>query len=145
MRRTFIHLTITVLLGLGAVLAAVGCNEQQMRQADQIVADVNDIAAGVGAVIQSPAGGMIPPPFKELAALGIMLATGGAATYQTWRKKQMAKTTRAIVRGIETIDREHRQANPNPARDIKNAIGVEMAAAGIKSAGNKIVENLKLS
>lgn len=57
----------------------------------------------------------------------------------------MTKTTRAIVRGIERTDKAHREANPNPAADVKASIGVQMEAAGIKSAGNKIVERLKIS
>ena len=125
--------------------AIAGCNERQWRQADKAVADVNNVAVGARAVLESPAGAAIPTPVKEIAGVVVTTLLGGAAAYQTWRKNQMTKTTRAIVRGVEMIDREHRVENPNPARNVKDAIGLCMEAANIKTTGNKIVERLKIS
>lgn len=122
-----------------------GCTEEQLQQTDQFVADVNNVAVGARAVLESPPGQAIPSPIREIAGLVVGLAGAGVATYETWRKKQMEKTTRAIVRGIEKIDKQHRIDNPNPAADIKASIGAYMEASGIKTTGNKIVEKLKIA
>ena len=133
--------TAIILIGIGT-----GCTEIQRQQADQLVADVNDIAAGAQAVLQSPAGGMIPTPAKEIAGLVIGLAGAGAATWAEWRRKTMAKTSKAIVRGIEQVDRQHKQANPdNPAQAIKAQIAANMKALGIQDRGDRIVNKLKIS
>ena len=134
---------ITVLI-LGGLIG--GCTEAQRQEVDQIVADVNDIAAGAQAVLQSPAGRMVPSPAKELAGLVIGLVGAGAATWTEWRRRTMAKTTKAIVRGIEQEDRANRENNPdNPATPIKERIHANMIALGVADRGNKIVDRLKIS
>jgi len=137
-KATFITL-IVLIVSLG------GCNEQQFERADQLVADVNNVAAGGQAVLSSPAGGFIPSPAREIAGVTVSVLMAAAAAYQTWRKNQMAKTTKAIVKGVESIDREHQTKNPNPAMKIKQAIGVQMRALGVYDAGNKIVDQMRIS
>lgn len=128
------------------LLALAGCNEAQRQAVDEIVADVNTVAVGGQAVLQSPAGAAIPSPAKEIAGLVIGLAGAGAATWTEWRRRTMAKTTKAIVRGIEQVDREHRTTNPtNPASEIKDRIALNMRALGVVDKGDKIVNQLKIS
>jgi hypothetical protein len=123
-----------------------GCNEAQRQEVDAIVADVNTVTVGARALLQSPAGQAIPTPVKEIAGLVVGLLGGGVATWTEWRRRTMAKTTKAIVRGIEQVDREHRAANPeNPAKEIKDRIGANMLALGVRDRGNKIIDRLKIS
>ena len=136
-RFTFISIVFALLV--------VGCTESQRQRGDRMVEDVNNVTAGAQAVLQSPVGQMIPSPGREIAALAVALATSGVAAWQTWRKSQMAKTTKAIIKGVEQVERRNRVQNPNPATEIKQAIGVQMRAQGIYDAGNKIVDRLKIT
>ena len=136
--------TFTTIIFLLATLA--GCNEAQRQTVDEIVADVNTVAVGGQAVLQSPAGAAIPSPAKEIAGLVIGLAGAGVATWTEWRRRTMAKTTKAIVRGIEQVDRDHQTTNPtNPASEIKDRIALNMRALGVVDKGDKIVNKLKIS
>ena len=136
--------TFTAIIFSLATLA--GCNEVQLRRADAVVEDVNTVTVGARAVLESPAGAAIPTPAREIAALAVTLASGGVAAWTEWRRRTMAKTTKAIVRGIEQVDRDNRAANPtNPATAIKDRIALNMKALGVRDAGDRIVNKLKIS
>ena len=138
------RLTLSIIL-LCAV-AFGGCNEAQRQDVDRLVEDVNNVAVGAHAVLQSPAGQGIPTPAKEIAGLAVGLALAGVTTWTEWRRRTMAKTTQAIVRGIEQVDREHREANPtNPAKEVKDRIAANMLALGVRDRGDKIINRLKVS
>jgi len=134
-------LRITLILGVLA-LVTFSCDEEQLRQADRIVGDVNQVSTGARAVLESPAGKMVPDQARLLIELALGLVGAGAITYQKWRSGIMAKTTKAIVKGVEKVDRA---GQDNPVNPIKDSIGYEMRQAGIYDAGNKIVDRLKIA
>jgi len=121
----------------------VGCNEEQLKQTDKVVQDVNSIASGTQAVLESPVGLMLPPEWKLYGTLGVMLANGLVITWQEWRNRTMKKTTKAIVRGIENT------GNPDKATsEVKSNIRAAMIDQGgekFYARANKIVDTLKMA
>lgn len=120
-----------------------GCTEDQLRKGDKIVGDVNTVAQGAQAALESPAGQMVPPEWKLYGVLGIGLANGLIITWEEWRNRQMKKTTKAIVKGIESAD------NPDKATsEVKDNIRHEMLQEGghkFYKRANKIVDRLKIA
>jgi len=141
----WLYVTVSVWLALIFGIASVaGCNEQQMAQADRAVADVNDIAAGVKAFLESPAGAAIPLDWRLYGSLGVLATSVIANGWQQFRNGTMKKTTKAIVKGIEHVER---QSNPKPKETavVKQAIAAEMRTAGIFDRGNQLVDRLKMA
>jgi len=134
----FLSIMVTVMFAVG------GCDEEQLGQADKIVTDANDIAAGVQVFLSSPAGAAVPPDWRLYGALGAGVVSIIANGWQQFRNGTMKKTTKAIVKGIEKVER---QGNPKPAETaaVKEAIAKEMITAGIFDRGNTLVDQLKIS
>ena len=134
-------LNVTMLLFILAGCLA-GCDEF-WQKGDEIVQDVNDIAGGARALLESPAGQMLPPNLKLYGALGVILANGLVITWQELRNRTMKKTTKAIVKGIENTE------NPDKATsEVKANIANEMLKQGgdrFYDKANKIVDKLKIS
>ena len=134
--KRFLNVTLLLLI----VLA--GC-EKFWQKGDEISQDVDAVAGGAQALLDSPAGAMIPPEWKLYGALGVALANGLVITWQEFRNRTMKKTTRAIVQGIERTD------NPQKATsEVKGNIAEEMRRAGgdkFYARANKIVDKLKIS
>ena len=127
---------------MGLVTLTAGCEEQQLERADQIVTDANSIVAAGGAILQSPAGALLPPGFQLYGAAGIAIASVLLNAWQKVRANLMVKTTKAIVKGIESVERETKS---NPTNPIKVAIRQEMITAGVYDKGNQLVDQLKVS
>ena len=124
------------------LLINAGCDEF-WQKGDEIIQDVNDVAGGARALLESPAGQMIPPDLKLYGAIGIALANGLVIGWQELRNRTMKKTTKAIVKGIENT------ANPDKAiSEVKSNIAEEMRREGgdkFYAKANKIVDQLKIS
>jgi len=119
-----------------------GCNEEQLKEIDQTVADANSIADAVSAALQSPAGALLPPGFQLYGAAGIALVSIALNSWQKVRSILMTKTTKAIVKGIEAAEKGNK---PNPTNHIKDAIRTEMILAGVYDSGNQLVDRLKIT
>ena len=136
-------MTKWILFVILSAAVLVGCNEEQLMQGDKVVQDVNDIASGTRATLESPVGLMIPPEWKLYGVLGVMLANGIVITWEEWRNRQMKKTTRAIVQGIENT------GNPDKSTsEVKANIAAEMMKEGgdkFYARANKIVDRLKIT
>lgn len=124
------------------ILFSTGCDETQIRRADRIVDDVNDIVTTGRIVLQSPAGALLPPDLKLYGAAAIAIASIVVNSWQKVRANLMKKTTKAIVRGIESAEQDQ---EPNPTNKVKEAIGTEMKLAGIYDQGNQLVDQLKVA
>ena len=131
---------ILILVG-GLVSTIAGCNEDQLVMADRIVTDANAWADQGRLVLHSPAGQTLPPDVRLYGTLATALVMGGAAAYEKWRLSQMSRTTKAIVKGIESAEKE---ITVNPTNPVKAAIALEMRKAGVFDVGNKIVDRLKI-
>ena len=119
-----------------------GCKEF-WQKGDEIVQDVNDIAGGARALLESPAGRMMPPNLKLYGALGVILANGLIITWQELRNRMMKKTTRAIVKGVEQSSSPEKSTS-----EVKSNIADEMRKEGgdkFYARANKIVDKLKIS
>jgi hypothetical protein len=127
--------------------------EKVSATVDSVTATVDNVAATVGsvavagkAVLDSPAGQLVPPDMRLYGSLALSLLMGGTAAYKNWRLAQMGKATKAIVRGIEAAEAQPRGATTdNPDKSVKPAIAAEMRKLGVYDAGNKLVGRLKLS
>jgi len=123
-------------------LFSAGC-EEWLQQGDKIIQDANSVAAGARAVLDSPAGQLIPPNIKLYGLLGIGLVNAIVIGWQEWRNRTMKKVTKAIVKGIEF------SGNPDKAtNDLKSNIADEMMKQGgqrFYDQANKIVDKLKIS
>lgn len=132
---------ITVLL---IILAGgfAGCDEF-WQKGDVVIQDVNAVAGGARALLESPAGVMIPPEWKLYGAIAVALANGVVIAWQGAKNNTMKKTTQAIVKGIELTD------NPQKATsEVKANIADEMRRQGgdkFYARANKIVDKLKIS
>ncbi|MBA7518480.1 hypothetical protein ES705_10550 [subsurface metagenome] len=124
------------------VACFVGC-DKFWQEGDEIVKDVNAVAGGAQAILESPAGQVIPPEWKLYGALGVILANGLVITWEELRNRMLKKTTKAIVKGIEASD------NPDKATsEVKANIADAMMAQGgdkFYDRANKIVDRLKIS
>ena len=132
----------TVILCVVTLFVFAGC-EQVWQTGDEIVRDANNIAGGARAVLDSPAGQLIPPNLRLYGFLGIGLINAVVITWQELRNRAMKKTTKAIVKGIENT------ANPDKATsEVKANIAEEMRRQGgdiFYAKANKIVDKLKIS
>jgi len=102
-----------------------------LRQGAQAAKDVVEIVAdGPGA--------------EQYGAIAAIIASLGFNVYQKYKGGVMKKTMKAIVKGIDNVDRRE---NPKPeiTAAIKKSIGSEMRIAGIFDRGNVIVDQLKVS
>ena len=124
------------------IFIIAGCDEF-WTEGDVIIQDVNDAAAGVQAVLDSPAGQLIPPALKVYGLIAIGLINAGVIGWEEMRNRQMKKVTKAIVKGIENTD------NPDKATsEVKTNIAEAMLAQGgdkFYAKANKIVDRLKIS
>lgn len=121
-----------------AAIPIAGCDEF-WQKGDKIVTDVNNIASGAQAVLDSPAGQMIPPDLKLYGLLGIGLINGIVIGWEEWRNRTMKKITTAIVKGIEDTGKPD---------DVTSNIAGEMRRQGgdkFYDRANKIVDRLKIS
>jgi len=129
---------------LSVVLMAMtligGCTEEQIAQTDLIVSDANDIVAGVAALLESPAGATLPPGIQLYGAAGIAIASIALNSWQKIKGNLMLKTTKAIVRGIESAEVEQK---PNPTNPVKVAIKTQLQAAGIYDQADVLIRRLK--
>jgi len=133
-----IYLTIAIL----TLVTLSGC-EDFFQKGDEIIRDVNNVASGAKAVLDSPAGQLIPPDIKLYGLLGIALINAGVIGWEEFRNRTMKKTTKAIVQGIEQT------TNPEKATsEVKANIANEMRRQGgdkFYAKANKIVDKLKIS
>lgn len=140
--KRLLNVTVLLIILAGCLyFGPAGCDEF-WQKGDEIVHDVNTIAQGTQAVLESPAGAMMPPEWKLYGALGVVLANGLVITWQELRNRMLKKTTRAIVKGIEQTD------NPEKAvSEVKANIADIMLERGQKfyDRANKIVDKLKIS
>lgn len=131
-----------IFIAVLCLLTFGGCDDS-LTTGDSIAKDANSVSTGAQAVLDSPAGLLIPPNVKYYILLGIGLINGAVFTWQEWRNRTMKKTTRAIVRGIEETD------NPEKAvSELKANIAEAMRRQGgdkFYAKANKIVERLKIS
>lgn len=123
---------------LTAMKAPAATVEKLAAIVDPIAATVGTVATAGKAVLDSPAGRLIPPDVKLYGSLALGLLMSGTAAYKNWRLAQMAKTTKAIVRGVEASEGTNEFTT-------KKAIAVEMRKLGVYDTGNKIVERFKVS
>ena len=136
-------LVVTVCLIVGFSMGTnFGCEEMQLERMDRIVADANSITATGGLLLESPAGDMLPPVIKLYGAVGLALASIAVNSWQKVRSVLMTKTTKAIVKGIDAVEK---QAKTNPTNPVKESIRTEMIKAGVYDRGNQIVDKLKLA
>ena len=125
--------------GLLIIVGHISCT-----QLDKALSDANTIAETTQTVIDSPAGQLAPPDIKLYASLGASAVLAAAAAYKQWRLSQMSKTTKAIVRGIESADLQPlSEGQGNPSGSVKPAIAAEMRKLSVYDAGNKIVDRIK--
>jgi len=131
---------------LAVVLMAVtmfgGCEEQQLQRVDRIVTDANEVVAAGGAVLQSPAGAMLPPGFQLYGAAGLAIASVLLNAWQKVRSNLLTKTTKAIVKGIEASEKE---ITANPTNPVKAAIAEQLKSLGIYSQADDLINQLKAS
>ena len=131
---------VTIIMFMGLVTLIGGCNEDQIKDVDQLVKDANDIITAGGAVLQSPAGALLPPGFQLYGTAAIALASIIVNGWQQIKGNLMKKTTKAIVKGIESAGKT---TKTNPTSPVKDAIRHEMITAGIYDRGNQLVDQLK--
>lgn len=133
----FLGKTVLVVFFMFAMM--VGCNEVQRVQADKIIQDTNSVASGVKAVLETPAGGILPAEWKLLALLTITIISAGTNAWQKYRQGQLTTVTKSIVQGIENLEKADATAGTLAKANIETA----MQANQVYPAGKIIVTELK--
>ena len=83
-----------------------------------------------------------PGTAETYGAIAAIIASLGFNIFQKRKGDVMKKTTKAIVKGIESAEKEQK---PNPMNPIKVAIGRELRAAGIYDQGDQLINQLKIT
>lgn len=135
MRKLYFGLFISTII-------IVGCSAEQIGSIDRAVEDVNTIIAGGRAVLDSPAGGLLPPDWRLYAGVALVVVSGAVNIWQKIKGNLMKKTLTTIVKGIEVVEAT---VKTNPENPVKAAIKVEMESARILDAANKLVDQIKLN
>jgi hypothetical protein len=141
MKRSEVGLILVGLVTLGIGLAVPSCTDEQLRQADRTVKDVNDATRKVKQLAESPEGAaLIPPAVRSILEL---LGFGGAAAFGIWQKIRASKilekkqgvdvTLKAVVDAID-------QAELKAADPIKAKIKQTMRDREIFTTANAIVD-----
>ncbi len=135
---SFLLLPLTVLL-----LAATGCSEQQLRTADAIFADANQVGQAAVQVVHGPAAPLIPGPIQdgvELGGLGVALAYGIwqriRASRLLERKQSVTGTLSSLVKAIELL----KQTDPELATALLAKIAGQIAKG---SPENQVIDEIK--
>ncbi|OHB60891.1 MAG: hypothetical protein A2167_05480 [Planctomycetes bacterium RBG_13_46_10] len=141
MQKGLIVLWISVIL---FVSMTGGCDpgeyEAAMLKVDTVAADINNVSNAVQQGVQSPAGLLIPEPYRTGVSLVTYLLTAvvGAYTQYRLKTKPLQAITKSIVQGIQNT-------NDAAADQAKKNIKAEMINNGILAEGNVLVEQLKKS
>jgi hypothetical protein len=92
---------ISLLLVLLLLLPMPGCNEQQKQQIDKAADVVENVTQGGQAILDSPAGGLVPSEIRLMLEAGGALAMGLVIAWREWRKKQLQTALDQVVTGNE--------------------------------------------
>lgn len=76
----------------------------------------------------------------QYGAIAAIIGSLGLNLLQKRKGDIMKKTTRAIVKGIESAENE---TKPNPTNRIKAAVKTQLIAAGIYNQGDDLIRQLK--
>lgn len=79
-------------------------------------------------------------PGAQYGAIAAIIASLGLNLFQKRKGDVMKKTTRAIVKGIESAEKE---TKPNPTNKVKAAVKEHLVAAGIYNQGDDLIRQLK--
>ena len=101
-----------------------------LRQGTQAARDVAEIVADG------------PGTAETYGAIAAIIASLGFNIFQKRKGDVMKKTTRAIVKGIESAESE---TKPNPTNPVKVAIKTQLEAVGIYKQGDDLIRQLKVS
>lgn len=124
---------VFVLVLVFAAFTPGGCNEDQLHQADQTMADVNAMGTIARDIAQSPAGQAIPPPIRFIMELLGISAVAAYGIWQRSRRNGLSTTLRAIADGVDTA--------PTEASDqVKQRIKQVMDIRQIRSLADPIVD-----
>lgn len=105
-------------------------NMVRLRQGVQAGKDVVEIVADG------------PGTAEKYGAVAVIIASFGYNLFQKRKGDVMKKTTRAIVKGIETAEA---QKKPNPTNPVKVAIKNNLQAAGIYNQGDDLIRQFKVA
>ena len=82
-----------------------------------------------------------PGTAETYGAIAAIIASLGFNIFQKRKGDVMKKTTRAIVKGIEQAEHEKKT---NPKNHVKDAIKIQLRAAGIYNQGDDLIRQLKI-
>jgi len=83
-----------------------------------------------------------PGTATQFGAIAAIIASLGFNIFQKRKGDVMKKTTRAIVKGIESAEAEQK---PNPTNPVKTAVKTQLLAAGIYNQGDDLIRQLKVA
>ncbi len=134
-----------------AVFAGGGCSEEQIRDIDQATKDANSIIDGGKALLDSPAGVLIPLPVRQIME---WCGLGLASAIALWKwlvargviraNQSLTQTGKALVQAVESLDKTRQE-------EVKTAVGDKMTELAAKKSGltydqmNAVVDKLKAS
>ena len=98
-----------------------GCNEQQIEDVDEFLADANSVGSGITEFVRGPAGAIFPPIVRTMAeVLGLSLA----AALGLWQKVKHNLTKgalKAVTKGVDNL-------KDSDAATVKKEIAEQMKA-----------------
>lgn len=76
------------------------CTEEQKVQVDQAADQVKPTTEIGQAILDSPAGQLIPEPIRYAIEIAGFVLISGALAWQSWRKQNTARALEELVRGM---------------------------------------------
>ncbi len=92
---------VALLLMIGGVFTLSGCTEPQRKIVDDVAEKTQEVAESVGTAVSSPAGQVIPEPYRTGALLLAGVLGSVAAGWQTIRKAAVQAALSDVVIGNE--------------------------------------------
>ena len=108
-----------IVLAIMPMTIFVGCTEKQITEVDRVAGVAQTATQAAQAVLNSPAGQLVPPDYRLYGSLGISAILGVLAFWEEHKRKLYKKATIEIVRGIDLAKRD--DANIRDAINVRQS------------------------
>lgn len=117
----FVQVWMLWLMIAAGVALVFGCSEADKRKADAAAVKAAEVSEAVQTAVESDAGAVIPEPWRTQAGLLAGLVASLAASWQTYRKKQLRDALGDVVIANERF-KEGEAANVPEFKRVQDAI-----------------------
>lgn len=125
------QLLLMIFASFTITVTVIGCSEANFSQVDKAAEIAASAAQGGAAVLDSPAGSLIPAPIAGVARLGIEAVIGLAGLWFANKSRIKGAVLRSVVQAVDS------------PTDTKQAVKTNLKAANIEAAGRTLINKYK--